>query len=112
MRKHIIVALTALALGSGVSAAAPSKPAAATPSAAAPSAAHYTTADTDIGTLLDDPASKAILTKYLPDLVKSDQIDMARGMTLRSIQQYSSDMITDQKLAAIDADLAKLPAKK
>ncbi len=111
MRKHIIVALTALALGSGASAAAPSKPAVATPSAA-PAAAHYTTADTDIGTLLDDPASKAILTKYLPDLVKSDQIDMARGMTLRSIQQYSSDMITDQKLAAIDADLAKLPAKK
>ena len=75
-------------------------------------AAHYTTADTDIGTLLDDPAAKAVLAKHVPDLVKSDQVDMARSLTLQSLQNYSPDTFTDEKLKAIDADLAKLPVKK
>lgn len=73
---------------------------------------RYTTESTDIGTLLDDPESKDILTKHLPDLVKNEQIEMARGMTLKAVQQYAGDMVTDAKLAAIDADLAKLPPKK
>lgn len=33
-------------------------------------------------------------------------------MTLKSIQQFSPDRFTDEVLAAIDADLAKLPEKK
>jgi para-nitrobenzyl esterase len=92
-------------------------PAAATPpasaaSAPAPAPAHYTTADTDIGTLLDDPAAKAILDKYIPGMTTSDQIDMARGMTLKAIQPYAADKITDAVLANIDAEFAKLPPKK
>lgn len=83
-----------------------------TPAATAPKPAHYTTADTDIGTLIDDPAAKAIIDKYIPGVTTSDQIDMARGMTLKSIQQYAPDTVTDAALAKVDADLAKLPAKK
>jgi hypothetical protein len=75
-------------------------------------AAHYTTADTDIGTLLDDPAARAVLDKHIPGFSKRDQIDMARSMTLKGIQPYDSATITDKALADIDADLAKLPAKK
>jgi len=67
-----------------------------------------TTADTPIGDLLDNPQAKAVLTKYLPEVVNSDQIDMARGMSLKAIQSYASDQITDAKLAQIDAELAKL----
>lgn len=83
-------------------------------SAPAPAAAstHYTTADTDIGTLLDDPAAKAVIDKHLPALTKNENINMARSMTLKAIQQYSPDVVTDAALAAIDVDLAKLPAKK
>jgi hypothetical protein len=79
-----------------------------------PAAAHaqYTTADTEIGTLLDDPAAKAVLVKHIPDIVSNDQINMARSMTLKGIQQYSPDKITDAVLVAIDTDLARLPAKK
>ena len=73
---------------------------------------HYTTAATPIGTLLDDPASKAILFKDIPLMAKSDKIDMARGMTLKDIQQYSPDTITDQVLAQMDAEFSALPAKK
>ena len=75
-------------------------------------AAAYTTADTDIGTLLDDPAAKAVLEKILPGFATNPQIDMARSMTMKSIQQYAADTLTDEKLAAVDAELAKLPAKK
>ncbi len=115
MRTQAFIALAALAIASGASATTPSKPAPApqpTPSAAPVQGNHYTTEETDIGTLLDDPASNAILTKYFPELVKSDNIAMARGMTLRAIQPYAQDMITDEKLTAVDAELAKLPAKK
>lgn len=68
----------------------------------------YTTADTPLGDLLDDPDAKAILAKYLPDLVSNPSIEMARGMTLKSLQNYAGDQVTDEKLSAIDADLAKL----
>lgn len=72
----------------------------------------YSTATTEIGTLLDDPAAKAILEKHIPGMTTDDQVDMARAMTMKDIQQYSPDAITDKMLAAIDADFAKLPPKK
>jgi hypothetical protein len=75
-------------------------------------AAQYTTADTDVGTLLDNPDTKLILTKYLPELVNSPQIDMARSMTLRTMQNYAPDKLTDETLTKIDADLAKVTVKK
>jgi hypothetical protein len=75
-------------------------------------AAHFSTAETDIGTLLDDPAARAVVDKHIPGLSSRDQIDMARSMTLKGIQQYDSGTITDKALAEIDADLAKLPVKK
>ena len=75
-------------------------------------AQHYTTSDTDIGTLLDDPAAHAIVDKYLPGVLSGDQIDMARSMTLKAIQPYAADRISDKALADIDAELAKLPVKK
>jgi hypothetical protein len=83
--------------------------------AQAPAAAArvvYSTANTDIGTLLDDPIAHAIVDKHLPGVLSGDQIDMARSMTLKAIQQYAPDKISDQALADIDADFAKLPPKK
>jgi hypothetical protein len=82
------------------------------PKSAPATPARYSTSETDIGTLLDDPAARAVLDKYLPSVSHGDQIDMARAMTLKDIQQYAPDMITDQVLAQVDADLAKLPVKK
>jgi hypothetical protein len=79
---------------------------------AAPAADHYSSATTPIGTLLDDPAAKAVLVKYIPDTVNNPQIDMARGMTLKDTQAYAPDSLTDAVLAKIDADLAKLPPAK
>lgn len=70
--------------------------------------AAYSSSTTEIGALLDDPAAKAILEKHVPGMTTNDQVDMARSMTLKDIQQYSPDQITDKVLAELDADLAKL----
>jgi len=65
------------------------------PAQTAPAAAaKYTTADTDVGTLLDN------------------QIDMARSMTLQSMQNYAPDKLTNETLAKVDAELAKVPVQK
>jgi hypothetical protein len=74
--------------------------------------AHYSSAETDIGTILDDPAARAVVDKHIPGFSSQDQIEMARTMTLKGIQQYAPDKYSDKVLAEIDADFAKLPAKK
>jgi para-nitrobenzyl esterase len=80
--------------------------------AAAPQAGRYTTAETEIGKLLDDPAARAVLDKDLPGLTSNGQIEMARGMTLRAIQAFVPAVLTEAALAQVDADFAKLPANK
>lgn len=107
MRLNALLLATLIATPALLHAQTPAAPATATAATA-----HYTTSTTDLGTLLDDPAAKAVIAKHLPELVKSDQIDQARGMSLKDIQPYSQDMLTDKVLAEIDADLAKLPPKK
>jgi para-nitrobenzyl esterase len=104
-----LVVLTSILALAATSTAAVAQPA---PAASAPAAGHYSTSTTDIGTLLDDPAAKAILVKHLPEIATSDQIDMVRGMTLKDTQQFAPDKVSDKALADIDAELAKLPPKK
>ncbi|KQV56067.1 MULTISPECIES: hypothetical protein [unclassified Caulobacter] len=94
--------------------AAPTAPAAAADPASLPGAAQaakFKTGETTVGDILDNPAATAVVKKHLPELVANEQINMARGMTLKAIQQYSADTVTDQKLTAIDTDFAKLGAK-
>lgn len=101
--KKIFLAALAVAISPSVTAVA-AEPAAA-------SAPAFSTEASDIGTLLDNAATKAVLIKYLPGFVSNPQIEMARAMTLKQIQSYAADQITDDTLAKIDADLAKIPAK-
>jgi glutathione S-transferase len=83
--------------------------------AAAPVVAtgHYTTAATLIGTLLADPAAKAIIDKQFPDFTKSSSVasGMANSMTMKGLQPFKGDIFTDAALAALDVELAKLPVK-
>lgn len=108
MRAFAVAALLLSAVAAPAAAFAQTTPAA----AAAPAATGYSVEDTDIGTLLDDPAAKAVLDKHMPGFSTKDQIDMARSMTLKSVQQYAPDMITDKVLSDIQVDLSKLPVKK
>ena len=102
-------ALIALAL---MTAAAPAFAADPAPAAAPAAKPAFTTAETDIGTLIDNPATKAVLEKHLPGMTSNPQIDMARSMTLKQIQGFAPDQFTDEALAKIDADLAAVPAAK
>lgn len=92
-----------------IAAAAPTLVAAAPAAADATAKAGFNVETTDLGTLLDDAGAKAVLTKHLPALVGNDQITMARSMTLKQLQQFAGDAVTDEKLAAIQVDLDKLP---
>ena len=108
MRKTLTLAIAALALGGLTAPAFAADPA----PAAAAAKPVYSTADTDIGTLIDTPATRAILDAVMPGFTSNEQVAMARPMTLRAIQQYAPDKITTEKLDEIDAQLAKLPAAK
>jgi hypothetical protein len=79
--------------------------------AAAAPAAPALSSETPLGDLLDNPAAKAVLQKHIPDMIANPQIEMARSMSLKQMQGYAGDALPDAKLAEIDADLAKVPAK-
>ena len=102
----------ALALTAPIMAMAPATAETTAPAAVPSPAAGYSVEETALGAMLDDPAAKAVLAKHIPAIVGSDQIQMARGMTLKQLQQYAGDMLSDTKLADIQADLNKLPTKK
>lgn len=105
MKKFVIVIACLIA-------AAVSGPIVYAADAASSPAATYSSEETPIGELLDNPATRAILDEYLPGFSTAEQIDAARGMTLKAVQPFAEDTLTDEKLAKIDAALAKLTAHK
>jgi hypothetical protein len=105
---ELLAAMAMLAPLGSMSAADQAAPAPA-PAPAAPAA--YNSTDTDLGTLLDNPATKAVLDKYIHDIISNEQISAARAMTLKGLQPYTGEALNDAVLAKIDADLAKVPAK-
>ena len=60
-----------------------------------------------MGELLADPGAKAVLMKEIPEIAGNPQMEQAKGMSLRSLQQFAP-MLDDAKLATIDGELAKL----
>ena len=80
--------------------------------AAAAQAAHYSVATTLVGKLLDDPAASAILQKLIPTVYANDMFKTSgRELTLKAIQQYEPDALSDANLAKIQAEFDKIPAK-
>jgi para-nitrobenzyl esterase len=79
-----------------------------TPAAPAPA---YGVATTTIGDLLDKPALRIIFAKHLPEIVANPQVELGRPLTLPEIVQYAPEIVTPDKLAAIDAELKALPAQ-
>lgn len=103
MRKTLIsIALASLAVG----------PTGAAPAfAQAAVSAHYSVSETKVGKLIDDPAAAAILQKLIPTVLANEMFhSMGRDLTLKAIQQYES-VLTDEKLAEIQAEFDKIPAR-
>lgn len=70
--------------------------------------ARYSVAETPVGKLIDDPAAAAVLQKLIPDIWANSMFQSAgRELTLKAIQQYEP-VLTDEKLAQIQAELDKL----
>lgn len=80
------------------------------PAAAAASATGYSVKST-VGDLLDNPATKAVLEKYVPEMVSNPQIEQGRPFPLEGIAAYVPTL-TPEMLAKIDTDLKAVPAKK
>jgi len=109
MRKFLqFLALAGLIAGSLPTLIAPAR--AADPPAA--SAAHYSVATTLVGKLLDDPAVDALLKKMIPSVYANEMFHSSgRDLTLKAIQQYEPEALSDANLAKIQAELDKLPVK-
>lgn len=80
--------------------------------AAADAAAHYSVETTLVGKLLDDPAANEILKKMIPTVYANEMFKtMGRDLTLKAIQQYEPEALSDANLAKLQAELNKIPAK-
>jgi para-nitrobenzyl esterase len=69
----------------------------------------FSSQETPIGELLDNPATRAVLEKLVPTFVHAERVDEARPMTIREVQPYAAETFTEEIIAKIDAELAKIP---
>lgn len=66
-------------------------------------------AETKMGVMLDDPAAKAVLVKFLPEIqTAGPMLNLARGMSLKQVAGFPQAKISPEKLQAIVAELEKL----
>jgi beta-glucosidase len=61
-----------------------------------------------IQALLDNEAGKAVLEKHIPEILAAPELSMAVGMSLEQIAGFVPDILTAEKLQAIDDDLVAL----
>ena len=81
-------------------------------SSSASPAPYYSTNTSKVGDLLANPETKAVLEQDIPKVIHDERIGMGTGMTLKEIQPYAGSDLSDEILAKVDADLAKVPAPK
>jgi len=64
---------------------------------------------TPIADLAAKPETKAILDKDVPGLTAHPAFEQFKAMTLKALQPMSQGQLTDEQIAAVQADLDKLP---
>lgn len=105
------ILLSALAATVLVSSVVAASPRGSEGGATAPAPARYSTWGTPIGVLLEDPAARAAVDAAVPQFSQGAMVNMARAMTFRAIQGYAPAVLTAERLATLDAALAKLTPK-
>lgn len=78
------------------------------PAPQASTAAGFSVDGTSIEALAADPRAKAVLDKELPQLLTHPAFDQFKSMTLSQLAPMSQGSITDEKLAVVQAELAKI----
>ena len=108
MKTKLVAGLAALAtlVAAPAFAQAPAAPAAA-PAADAPAPAGPLSVDkTPIGTIIANPAAKAVLEKEIPTI--DQYYDQIKEMTLAQVAPMSQGALDDAKLKAIQAEFDKI----
>jgi len=62
--------------------------------------------DSPIEAIMADPGGKAVLDAEMPSLRAHPAYEQFKSMSLRQLAPYSGGAITDEKIAAIEAELA------
>ncbi|CAN5115664.1 hypothetical protein BH11PSE2_BH11PSE2_17380 [soil metagenome] len=104
MIRPAVITLAALLLATPALAQPPAAPAAA---AAAADGPKFSVAKTTIGTIMGDPAAKAVFAKSMPELAANPDLQQGYEMTLPDIVQFVPEL-TPEKLKEIDTELAKI----
>lgn len=78
------------------------------PVALAQDAPKFSTKTSTIGQILDNPEAKAAFTKVMPEVAAAPQLEQAREMTIDAVKSMAPDYFPDDKVKALDAELAKI----
>ena len=111
MQKLVLSAATAAIIAATGAAQAQTPPAPAhaqAPSSPPAVQARYSVDATPLETLEADPAAKALVIKHIGPIFDHSAYAMIKTMSLKAIQPYSQGAITDEKLAALQVELAAL----
>ena len=100
--KHVLIGLALLV-------AVPAWAQDAAPPAQAEVATKYSIKTSKLGELIDNLQTKAIFEKYFPEVVNHPQINEGLDLTLPDVVQYLPDVVTPEKLAAMDTELKTVP---
>jgi hypothetical protein len=72
-------------------------------------ATKYSIKTSKLGELINNPQTKAIFEKYFPEVLNHPQINEGLDLTMPDVVQYLPDVVTPEKLAAMDAELKAIP---
>ena len=61
--------------------------------------------DSPLKDLFDNPAARAVLEKHIPEVLAAPEISMAMGMSLNQVAPFAAEVLTAEKLKAIETDL-------
>ena len=100
--KHLLIGLAFL-LATPAWAQAPDAP------VQGEAATKYSIKTSTLGQLLDNPQTKAIFEKYFPEVAHHERISEGLDLTLPEVVQYLPDVVTPEKLAAMDTELKAIP---
>ncbi|MDG5489320.1 hypothetical protein NYR55_11910 [Sphingomonas sp. BGYR3] len=76
--------------------------------ATTPAASVALSLDTPVETLAANPASKAVLDKHFPEMLKHPMYDQFKQMSLKQLQPLAQGQITNDMLTAAEKDLAAI----
>jgi hypothetical protein len=73
----------------------------------APSKGAYSTEST-VGELVANEKSKAVLKKYVPELVDSPNMAMIESMSLKDLSAFPQANLNEEKLSKIQTELSQI----